>query len=127
MSSTNRDNEKLLSWRDRIKTAKGVSNAISYLHSAFATRIIYRNLIPSKVIVDNDGTPKLFDFSLSIQLPPGKLLVEDVAMGTWGFVDPEYLESGIVTEKTDVYSLQLWCASACDFAHNDGIRHCYSQ
>ncbi|XP_027094802.1 serine/threonine-protein kinase ZRK1-like [Coffea arabica] len=99
------DVEKLLSWKSRMQIAKGIANAIAYLHNAFATPIVYRNLKPSTVILDKDGTPKLFDFSLSVKLPPGKSQVEDVVMGTWGFVDPEHLESGIVTEKTDVYSI----------------------
>ncbi|KAL3504278.1 hypothetical protein ACH5RR_034119 [Cinchona calisaya] len=98
------DEEKLLSWKKRLQIAKGIANAIAYLHNAFPTPITFRNLKPSKVIIDKDGIPKLFDFSLSISLPPGESQVEDVVVGTWGFVDPEYLESGIVTEKSDVYS-----------------------
>ncbi|XP_027148327.1 non-functional pseudokinase ZED1-like [Coffea eugenioides] len=98
-------NGKLLSWKSRIKIASDIANVLLYLHTAFPSPIIFRDLTLASVILDNSGVAKLFDFELSISLPPGEEKVEDHIRGTLGYVDPEYMMSGFVTEKSDVFSL----------------------
>ncbi|KAL2512067.1 Protein kinase superfamily protein [Abeliophyllum distichum] len=93
-----------LSWTSRLRIASEIASVIAYLHNAFPTPIIFRNINPNNVIIDQHGVAKLFGFSLSISLPPGKLQVEDNVYGTIGYLDPAYFLSGIVTQKTDVYS-----------------------
>ncbi|XP_071924388.1 serine/threonine-protein kinase ZRK1-like [Coffea arabica] len=96
---------KLLSWKSRIKIASDIANVLLYLHTAFPSPIIFRDLKLASVILDNSGVAKLFGFELSISLPPGEKKVEDLPKGTRGYLDPEYRLSGFVTEKSDVYSL----------------------
>ncbi|GAA0172280.1 transmembrane signal receptor [Lithospermum erythrorhizon] len=96
--------EPRLSWRDRLKIASEIGNVMAYLHTAFATPIIYRILNTSNIIIDQHGMAKLFDFSWSISLPPGKLQVQDDVIGISGYMDLEYSVTGIVTQKVDVYS-----------------------
>ncbi|KAG9134060.1 hypothetical protein Leryth_004751 [Lithospermum erythrorhizon] len=81
-----------------------VANVIVYLHTAFDTPIIFRIINPTNVMIDQNGVAKLFDFSYSIALPPGKLQVEDDIIGVTGYIDPEYYRSGLVTQTVDVYS-----------------------
>ncbi|XP_070038045.1 serine/threonine-protein kinase ZRK3-like [Nicotiana tomentosiformis] len=94
-----------LSWESRLQIANEIASAILYLHSEFTTPIIYIDLHLQKVLIDqSSGVAKLFDFSLSISLPPGELEVEaQVVRGTCGYLDPEYARLGIVTQKTDVF------------------------
>ncbi|OIT31488.1 PREDICTED: non-functional pseudokinase ZED1-like [Nicotiana attenuata] len=94
-----------LSWESRLRIANAIASAILYLHSEFTTPIIYVDLHLQKVLIDqSSGVAKLFDFSLSISLPPGELEAEaQVVHGTCGYLDPEYVRSGIVTQKTDVF------------------------
>ncbi|XP_075083662.1 serine/threonine-protein kinase ZRK1-like [Nicotiana tabacum] len=94
-----------LSWESRLQIANEIASAILYLHSEFTTPIIYIDLHLQKVLIDqSSGVAKLFDFSLSISLPPGELEVEaQVVPGTCGYLDPEYARLGIVTQKTDVF------------------------
>lgn len=53
--------------------------------------------------MDKDYNAKLTYFSLSISIPEGETIVEDQVMGTIGYLDPEYMITGYVSEKSDVY------------------------
>ncbi|XP_033515156.1 non-functional pseudokinase ZED1-like [Nicotiana tomentosiformis] len=98
-------NRKSLSWGSRLRIANEIASIIVFLHSEFSTPIIYRNLSASNVIIDqNSGVAKIMDFSLSISLPQGELEVAGAVCGHSGYLDPEYIQSGIASQKTDVYS-----------------------
>ncbi|XP_027092932.2 serine/threonine-protein kinase ZRK1-like [Coffea arabica] len=101
-------NGKLLSWKSRIKIASDIANVLLYLHTTFPSPIIFRDLTLASVILDNSGVAKLFGFEYSISLPPGEKKVEDEPRGTYGYLDPEYMMSGFVTEKSDVFSLGIF-------------------
>ncbi|CAL5438292.1 unnamed protein product [Camellia sinensis] len=90
-------------WKNRLKIANDIAYAVIYMHTAFSTPIIHRELKPMHIIIDQSGVAKLLDFSLSIAIPPGETQVEDSVMGTFGYVAPEYMATGILTEKSDVY------------------------
>ncbi|CAA2993677.1 non-functional pseudokinase ZED1-like [Olea europaea subsp. europaea] len=93
-----------LSWSNRLKIATDVANAVAYLHTAFPTPIIHRDLGTKNIVIDNNGVAKLVDFSLCVALPPGESQVEvDIVVGTKGHLDPDYMTTGIITEKGDVY------------------------
>ncbi|KAG5601331.1 hypothetical protein H5410_032701 [Solanum commersonii] len=98
-----------LSWGKRLRIANEVASAIIFLHTGFTTPIIYRDIKPHKVIIDqNSSVAKIVDFSLSISLPPGELEVQDgILCGTFWYLDPEYASLGIVTHKTDVYNFGI--------------------
>ncbi|KAG5601332.1 hypothetical protein H5410_032702 [Solanum commersonii] len=90
---------------NRLRIANEVASAIIFLHTEFTTPIIHRDINPYKVIIDeNSNVAKIMDFSLSISLSPGELEGEDGVCGTFGYVDPEYDTTGIISQKTDVYS-----------------------
>ncbi|XP_022855792.1 non-functional pseudokinase ZED1-like [Olea europaea var. sylvestris] len=93
---------KSLSWSNRLKIAIEVANALVYLHTAFPTPIIHRDLATKSIVIDN-GVVKLVNFSLCVALPPGESQVEVELAGTRGYTEPEYFTSGIITEKSDVY------------------------
>ncbi|KAL3515414.1 hypothetical protein ACH5RR_022316 [Cinchona calisaya] len=91
-------------WKIRLKVACDVANALVYLRTAFSTPIIHRDISAHNIIIDQFGVAKLLDFSLCIWLPPGESQVqEDILVGVNGHIEPEYVTTGIVTEKTDVY------------------------
>ncbi|XP_028084203.1 wall-associated receptor kinase 2-like [Camellia sinensis] len=96
------ENTGLLMWKSRLKIAYDIAYAIVYMHTAFLTPIIHRDLAPGHIIINQFGVAKLIDFSLSIPIPPGKKQVEDLVIRTYGYADPEYVHTGILTEKSDV-------------------------
>ncbi|KAL6213660.1 hypothetical protein ACLB2K_013106 [Fragaria x ananassa] len=93
-----------LPWRVRLRIAKQLANALTYLHTAFSRPIIHRDLKPNCIFLDEDYVPKLCNFSLSITIPPKQSYAEDNPKGTFGYVDPTYMRSGYISEKGDVYS-----------------------
>ncbi|KAG5601313.1 hypothetical protein H5410_032683 [Solanum commersonii] len=101
-------NIKSLSWGNRLRVAREVASTIVFLHTEFTMPIIHRNIKPHNVIIDQySGVSKILKFSLSIALPPGELELVDDVRGTVGYIAPEYLQQGIITQKTDVYSFGI--------------------
>lgn len=98
------ENYSSLPWKTRLRIAKQLANALTYLHTAFPRPIIHRDLKPSCIFLGHDYVPKLTNFSLSISIPPMQSHVEDDLKGTFGYLDPSYMKSGYITEKSDVYS-----------------------
>ncbi|XP_062097995.1 non-functional pseudokinase ZED1-like [Humulus lupulus] len=97
-----------LSWKIRLKVAKDIANALTYLHTAFSRPIIHRNVKPQNIFLDKDFVAKLSDFSVSISIPEGETYVKDEVAGTQGFVDPVYKSTKSVTEQSDVYSFGVF-------------------
>ncbi|OMP03333.1 hypothetical protein COLO4_10474 [Corchorus olitorius] len=97
-------NVEPLPWKCRLKIARDLASAIAYLHTAFSTPVIHRDIKSKNVILDENNVPKLIDFGLCISIPEGESRIQDVLMGTVGYVAPDYLTTGYVTEKVDVYS-----------------------
>ncbi|KAJ4904883.1 Protein kinase superfamily protein [Raphanus sativus] len=63
----------------------------------------------TNVFLDKNGTAKLTDFSLAVTLPEGKSWSEeDGVIGTYGYADPIYCSTGILTEYSDVYSFGIF-------------------
>lgn len=94
--------------KSRLRIAKDIANAVAYLHTAFSAPILHANLSPKKVIVDEYGVAKLFDFSLSISLHPGELQQKDVGVGCMAVcIDPEYQKTGIASTQVDVYGFGI--------------------
>ncbi|XP_034229549.1 non-functional pseudokinase ZED1-like [Prunus dulcis] len=99
------ESQSFLPWKTRLRIAKQLANALTYLHTAFSRPIIHRGLSSSCIFLDDDYVPKLSNFSFSITIPPKQSHVEeDTLKWTNGYADPNYLATGYITEKTDVYS-----------------------
>ncbi|ESQ44305.1 hypothetical protein EUTSA_v10006481mg [Eutrema salsugineum] len=118
----------LLPWNLRLKIAKEVAIAVTYLHTAFPRIIIHRDIKPMNVFLDKNLTAKLTDFTFSVSLPEGKSWIKDNVMGTFGYIDPVYFSRGLVSEYTDVFSfgifmLVLLTGRPAVFAASSGV-HC---
>ncbi|CAF2048308.1 unnamed protein product [Brassica napus] len=98
------ESEPLLPWNLRLKIAKEIAIAITYLHTAFSRIIIHRDIKATNVFLDKNGTAKLTDFFLAVSLTEGKSSLEDTVMGTAGYLDPNYCTTNVVTEYSDVFS-----------------------
>ncbi|CAH2063792.1 unnamed protein product [Thlaspi arvense] len=98
---------KPLAWNVRLKIAKEIADAVTYLHTEFPRTIIHRDLKLRNIFLDENWTAKISSFSISIPIPEGESGVEDIVCGTKGFVEPEYCSTGFVTENVDVYDLGI--------------------
>ncbi|XP_052184951.1 probable serine/threonine-protein kinase PBL9 isoform X3 [Diospyros lotus] len=91
-----------LSWNLRIKVALGAAKGLAFLHSA---KVIYRDFKPSNILLDSDYNAKLSDFGLAKDGPTGdQSHVSTRVMGTYGYAAPEYLATGHLTARSDVFS-----------------------
>lgn len=93
-----------LSWNLRIKVALDAAKGLAFLHSA-ETKVIYRDFKTSNILLDSNYNAKLSDFGLAKDGPTGdKSHVSTRVMGTYGYAAPEYLATGHLTARSDIYS-----------------------
>ncbi|KAJ8615321.1 hypothetical protein MRB53_034693 [Persea americana] len=94
-----------LSWSMRLKVAEDAARGLTYLHEEMDFQIIFRDLKTSNILLDEHWNAKLSDFGLA-RLGPAEGLshVSTAAVGTFGYAAPEYMQSGRLTAKCDVWS-----------------------
>ncbi|GKV28936.1 hypothetical protein SLEP1_g37920 [Rubroshorea leprosula] len=85
----------------------GVAREIEYLHRGCDMQILHFDIKPHNILLDENFTPKIFDFGL-VKLCPveGNTVSLTAARGTLGYMAPElfYRNIGSVSYKVDVYS-----------------------
>ncbi|KAE8677623.1 Serine/threonine-protein kinase CDG1 [Hibiscus syriacus] len=93
-----------LDWNTRMKIAAGAAVGLEYLHNKANPPVLYRNLKPSNILLDEGYHPKLSDFGM-VKLGPGeKTHVSTRVVGTYGYCAPEYAMTGQLSLNSDVYS-----------------------
>ncbi|ERN10358.1 hypothetical protein AMTRI_Chr12g270980 [Amborella trichopoda] len=92
-----------LTWHLRMKIALDAARGLEYLHEHCNPPVIHRDLKSSNILLDSAFNAKLADFGLAVTV--GAQSKTNVKLsGTLGYVAPEYLLDGKLTEKSDVYS-----------------------
>ena len=74
---------------------------LDYLHHQ---NIIFRDLKPSNIMVEQSGMVRLIDFGIARLFKPGKAS-DTAAIGTLGYAPPEQYGSIQTDLRSDVYSL----------------------
>ncbi|CAM8951643.1 unnamed protein product [Rhodiola kirilowii] len=98
-------NEKgSLTWEARMKIVTGIARALAYLHESIEPIVIHRDIKAGNILIDKDFNGKLSDFGLAKLLDSGESHINTRVMGTFGYVAPEYANSGLLNEKSDIYS-----------------------
>ena len=92
-------------WERRLKIARQIAHAISYLHTAFQRPVIYMAIDMENIFLDEHDVPKLSNFLVSVSIPEGETDVEVYhGFQNLRFCSPELRATGKVNEKSDVYS-----------------------
>ncbi|KAM1014636.1 hypothetical protein ACFX2C_044597 [Malus domestica] len=94
-----------LSLESRMKIAAETADALACFHSR---SVIHRDVKTTNILIDHTThTIKVTGFGASRLLGEDEGEMEDEVStlpGTLGYLDPEYLESHVLTKKSDVYS-----------------------
>ncbi|XP_050246509.1 serine/threonine-protein kinase ZRK1-like isoform X33 [Quercus robur] len=93
-----------MEWERRLKIARQIAHALSYLHTAFPRPVIHMGIRMHSILLDENDVPKLSSFYYSVSIPEGEADVEGFdGIRYLGFCAPEFKATGKVTEKADVY------------------------
>lgn len=94
---------KRLEEKDILRWAKELAEIFSYLHSR-QDPIIYRDLKPSNIMINEKGDVRLLDFGIAKYLSEKDEPVERKYAGTNGFASPEH-KKGCPDERSDIFTL----------------------
>ncbi|KAF6163094.1 hypothetical protein GIB67_013793 [Kingdonia uniflora] len=104
---------QVLQWGHRYNIIKSLASAIVYLHEEWDEQVIHRNITSSAIILDPDMNPRLSCFALAEFLtrnehgPHFTANPKRSVRGIFGYMAPEYVESGEATTSADVYSFGI--------------------
>ncbi|CAL0315955.1 unnamed protein product [Lupinus luteus] len=91
-----------LPWDIRLKIAIGAARGLAFLHTS--EKVIYRDFKASNILLDGSYNAKISDFGLAKLGPSASQShVSTRVMGTYGYAAPEYVATGHLYVKSDVY------------------------
>nr|XP_043612288.1 putative receptor-like protein kinase At5g39000 isoform X2 [Erigeron canadensis] len=120
---------RTLTWKRRLDICVNAARGLNFLHNEAAAneRVIHRDIKSSNVLLDQNWKAMISDLGLS---KIGRANEKDTylitnASGTYGYCDPVYRKSGILTKESDVYSFgvvlfEVLCGRLCFIdVHNE--------
>ncbi|XP_047044168.1 proline-rich receptor-like protein kinase PERK1 [Lolium rigidum] len=93
-----------LDWERRWKIALGSAKGIAYLHEDCHPKIIHRDIKAANILLEDNFEPKVSDFGLAKIQNVDDSHVSTRVMGTFGYMAPEYTNTGKITDRSDVFS-----------------------
>ncbi|KAJ7962786.1 Receptor-like kinase [Quillaja saponaria] len=101
-----------LTWHLRLRIAVDAARGLEYLHEHCNPPVVLRDLKSSNVLLDSKFNAKLSDFGLAVT---SGIQNENIKLsGTLGYIAPEYLLDGKLTDKSDMSSTE--CQSIVNWA-----------
>ncbi|KAF8765442.1 hypothetical protein HU200_008587 [Digitaria exilis] len=115
------NNTPPLTWQVRTKIIYEMCSALIFLHSNHPHPVVHGDLKPGNILLDANFVSKLGDFGICRLLSQSntaamsqttrsittKLHRTTTPKGTFAYMDPEFLSTGELTPRSDVYSLGI--------------------
>ncbi|KAM0070132.1 putative protein kinase RLK-Pelle-CrRLK1L-1 family [Helianthus debilis subsp. tardiflorus] len=137
-------NASTLTWIQRLKICVGAARGLRFLHDPKGTqqRVLHRDIKSANILLDEKWTAKVADFGLSKLGPANqtRTYLVSYGVGTPGYCDPLYMEYGLLSEESDVFSFgvvlfEILCGRLCYECHNRELskilvpewRQCYKE
>ncbi|KAL6010758.1 hypothetical protein ACLOJK_001200 [Asimina triloba] len=96
-----------LTWEVRMHIILGTAKGLAYLHEGLEPKVVHRDIKSSNILIDKQWNPKVSDFGLAKLLGSERSYITTRVMGTFGYVAPEYASTGMLNERSDVYSFGI--------------------
>ncbi|XBJ20189.1 hypothetical protein VPH35_011050 [Triticum aestivum] len=102
----NNNNKVALNLNTRLSIAAQSADGLAYMHSKANITILHGDVKPANILLDDNFVPKVSDFGISRLIQRDKEHTGSV-IGDMNYMDPVYLQEGLLTEKSDVYSFGI--------------------
>ncbi|XP_071705066.1 cysteine-rich receptor-like protein kinase 2 [Rutidosis leptorrhynchoides] len=113
---------KELNWEKRFNIIVGTAEGLAYLHENSKTRIIHRDIKAANILLDSKLNAKIADFGLARSYQEDKNHISTGIAGTLGYMAPEYIAHGQLTEKVDTYSFGVLILEVISGMPNRGLK-----
>ncbi|KAL3498395.1 hypothetical protein ACH5RR_041127 [Cinchona calisaya] len=104
------EQQPVMDWATRMKIAIGSAKGLAFRHEDCHPTIIHRDIKAGNILLDSNYEPKVSDFGLAKVFCVSNHHITHVStrvVGTFGYLAPEYAQSGKASDKSDVYSFGI--------------------
>uniref|UniRef100_A0A5B6YL82 RING-type E3 ubiquitin transferase n=1 Tax=Davidia involucrata TaxID=16924 RepID=A0A5B6YL82_DAVIN len=109
-----KDNTPPLSWQTRIRVTAELCSVLLFLHSCYPHSVVHGDLKPANILLDANYVSKLSDFGICRIISHDEVSNNGTTLccrtdpkGTFAYMDPEFLATGELTPKSDIYSFGI--------------------
>lgn len=91
-----------LTWQEATECGWQVCSALQHAHNHF---VIHRDLKPANLFLSKNGSVKLGDFGIALDLGASQITDQGMTVGSYMYMSPEQIRGEPVSELADLYAL----------------------